>query len=365
MQQHPVPQNITSYEFHLIGNMTLKQFGELGAGVGLGFLIYTTNLPNIVKWPIIIIAVATAALIAFVPFEGRPLDQWVIAFIKAIYRPTQFYWKKSEKIPEYFSFEAGKHVEYGPELDLSPARQQKIKEFIQTLPQEQELDTFELEQTKKVSYILNQFEDIQVQTTQVVKRVDKPNMKTHVRSLQSFNTVIQQQEKKQQDQQEKPHRTTARVDYSLKPKEVVIPKQDNPKVKLQKQEEHIPQEHIQENQAFTTTQHIQQETQQPIQQAQTDKDLPFPTKPKEPNKIVGMVVSKDNKIIEGAIVEITKPNGMPVRAIKTNKLGQFFISTPLSNGKYYIQAEKKNYTFSTLEIELTGEKVDPVKIQAE
>ena len=38
--------------------------------------------------------VQTCALpISFVPFQGRTLDVWIVAFIKSIYSPTQYIWK--------------------------------------------------------------------------------------------------------------------------------------------------------------------------------------------------------------------------------------------------------------------------------
>jgi hypothetical protein len=33
MKEHPIPQDITNYRFHIVGSMTLKQFGECAAGV--------------------------------------------------------------------------------------------------------------------------------------------------------------------------------------------------------------------------------------------------------------------------------------------------------------------------------------------
>ena len=36
METHPVPQNISSYEFRLVGDMTLKQFLYLAGGILLG-----------------------------------------------------------------------------------------------------------------------------------------------------------------------------------------------------------------------------------------------------------------------------------------------------------------------------------------
>ena len=98
MDQHPVPQNITSYEFRLVGDMTLKQFFQLAGGGIVGVVIYQLPLPFFIKWPLIFIAVGIGAALAFVPVQGRPFSQWLTAFFGAIYAPTEYYWSPSEKL---------------------------------------------------------------------------------------------------------------------------------------------------------------------------------------------------------------------------------------------------------------------------
>src|SRR6266404_3024588 len=103
-EQHPVPQNISSYQFHLVGDMTLKQFLELAAGVVVGVILYATGLPGIIKWPLIGISVIFGAALAFVPLEERPLEQWVVAFFRSVYSPTLFHWEKNDAT-KYFQEE--------------------------------------------------------------------------------------------------------------------------------------------------------------------------------------------------------------------------------------------------------------------
>jgi len=84
MDQHPVPQQISSYQFRLVGDMTLKQFLELAGGALVGLLFYASSLPGIIKWPLIIISVLFGAALAFLPLEDRPLEIWVLAFFVSI-----------------------------------------------------------------------------------------------------------------------------------------------------------------------------------------------------------------------------------------------------------------------------------------
>jgi hypothetical protein len=49
--------------------------------------------------------------------------------------------------------------------------------------------------------------------------------------------------------------------------------------------------------------------------------------------------------------------------VKTNALGQFFITTPLANGEYVVEAEQDQMQFPSQSIVLTGELVDPIEIR--
>ena len=69
MEQHPVPQQISSYEFRLVGDMTLKQFGQLAAGGILALFFYVSPLPGYFKWPLMIFSFFGGAAMAFLPFE--------------------------------------------------------------------------------------------------------------------------------------------------------------------------------------------------------------------------------------------------------------------------------------------------------
>src|SRR5260221_1033065 len=117
MQEHPVPQNVTGYEFHLIGQMTLKQFFTAGVGVLFAIITNATNLPTIFKFPLIFLFGVGGFGMAFVPYEGRSLDKWFLAFIRSIYHPTLFFWKKTNPVPEAFSYVQPKFLDTRPTVD--------------------------------------------------------------------------------------------------------------------------------------------------------------------------------------------------------------------------------------------------------
>jgi len=95
VEQHPIPQDVTGYRFRLVGDMTLKQFAELAGGLVLALVFWSSPLPFFFKYPLAALAAVLGAGMAFVPINGRPFEQWIIAFIRSIYSPTVFIWNKS------------------------------------------------------------------------------------------------------------------------------------------------------------------------------------------------------------------------------------------------------------------------------
>src|SRR3989344_1059812 len=99
MEQHPVPQNVTTFQFRLIGDMTIKQFGYLAGGAILAYISYNLPLPFFFRWPLTAIFALGGIGFAFVPIEERPMDVWFLSFIKSIYSPTLYLWQREEAIP--------------------------------------------------------------------------------------------------------------------------------------------------------------------------------------------------------------------------------------------------------------------------
>lgn len=86
--------------------------------------------------------------------------------------------------------------------------------------------------------------------------------------------------------------------------------------------------------------------------------------PQIPNIIAGIVRNIDQTVLANAIVLIKDSEKSPVRALKTNSLGQFAIITPLPNGKYYIEFEKEGCQFNPISLELKGETLSLLNIVA-
>lgn len=190
MKQHPIPQDITNYKFHLVGSMTLKQFAELAVAAVLAFLIYKTNLIGIVKWPLVFTIVGLGAAIAFVPIEERPLDHWIKTFFKNIYKPTKFFWKKSSKVPDFFNYQISSTQDdfFAPDVNLNPARKQRIFEYLKSIPEKNDQDQFDLLEKEKIGDVLQQFAEVEVKAEQIrvePSKQEKPSLQTRVRKLKA------------------------------------------------------------------------------------------------------------------------------------------------------------------------------------
>lgn len=94
MEQHPIPRQITSFEFKLIGFMTLKQFLYLVIFAPIG---YITSVIFPLPFVNVLLGIAVAGLgvaLAFLPINDRPLDIWIRNIWKRLNSPTQFTYHK-------------------------------------------------------------------------------------------------------------------------------------------------------------------------------------------------------------------------------------------------------------------------------
>lgn len=94
-------------------------------------------------------------------------------------------------------------------------------------------------------------------------------------------------------------------------------------------------------------------------------EIPSITSSVIPNVIYGTIRDKDGHLLENAVIIIKDKKNEPIRALKTNKLGQFKTNTPLSNGEYTIFATKSGLTFTPFKIDLKGAIIDEIELLAQ
>ena len=310
MKQHPIPQDVTGYKFHLIGNMTLKQFAELIAGAIIAVIIYSTNLIGIVKWPLFIFVILLTVMIAFVPIEERPLDHWIGTFIKNLWKPTKFFWKKSAKAPDFFNYQAGQTAATAPpEVNYSPARQGRIKEYLQSIPNNQDrLDDWDKQRQQQAQQVLTSFDQVKIKVNDISvekKAAEKPPLKTQVRELRS------------QKVDNLPVTKTTKNNKETESVEIQTP-------------ENLTKEKVRLN-----------------------------------TKLSGRVLDSQGQAVARALVEfIQQDSGQTVRLVKTDAAGQFSLGNPLPSGDYQINTEATNLQFPQVQFNSMQLSNQPIIIQA-
>lgn len=305
IQQHPVPQDISNYRFRLIGDMTIKQFSSLGICIVLTVIIYSSPLPFFFKYPLSFAFLALGVGMAFIPVQGRTLDVWILAFFKSIYSPTQYIWKH------------GQDINNNPILTTTPV-------------------------TEPVNTPSTPVVPVSTPTAEPAIQPD-PQPEAVAESVQQPNPVIE------------PVTTTV---VETETKNVEIPTTEVTPVEIKvvnssTQSSPIPASEPTVNNTPVPNNPINNEI----------SSLPIPFTPSTPNTLVGLTLTPDEKILDGVLIEIKSQN-LTLRATKSNKLGQFLFARPLENGLFQILAEKEGYTFEVYSINLTGEIVKPLKIQA-
>lgn len=282
MEQHAIPQQISSYEFRLVGSMTLKQFFKLACGLLIAFVIYSSRLVFLVKWPLVFLFAAFGFALAFMPINERPLDLWIGIFIKGILLPTIYLWKKQptnlDILDSGFGYKKDEDEE-GELEEVLVGKKPQAEEFLASLPPEKTVEKEELTTTQSAE------EEVSPLTEEVLQRTEP-----RVEILLS-----------------KPPEATAEPEFG---------------------------------------------------------EIPMPKPPTTPNVIVGMITDKNGKILENAIVEIQDTIGNPVRALRSNQLGQFRTTAPLANGEYTITIEREGYWFDIIKVTAEGKVIPTLKIKA-
>lgn len=103
MEPHPIPRQITTFEFKLIGFMTIKQFLYVALFGGLGLLTYfAIQVPyvNVISG----IGIACIGLaFAFIRYNERPLDVWIRNIFLRLTTPSQYFYKKNNPLPDFLT----------------------------------------------------------------------------------------------------------------------------------------------------------------------------------------------------------------------------------------------------------------------
>lgn len=333
---HAIPQNVTAFQFHLIGDMTLKQFLYLLVGVGVAYLVFVlfSGSVPIIAWPITFISAILGVAFAFIPISDRPLDYWLGSFLKAVYSPTKKVWSKNGKKytqePQFFNRLLAYYSSTTAPIQnipTSPPTQQPIIQIIQNQPKpENPMQQADLPTTEELGKTVELAKEAQTLQTEIIKTERELNVIKQQNDTQAINQVMANLQKLFGEAAEIKRQIAA-----VNPDPLSSIAKDKVKVTI------VPPFVSKQTQIILTS---------------------------LPNVINGIVRDATGNYLENVVVVIYDKEGLPVRALKTNKLGQFSGSTPLPNGTYNIELEKDNLVFDTLQIILEGKVLPPLGVMA-
>lgn len=351
MENHPIPQDVTGFKFKLIGSITVKQFLYLLGGGVLATVIFLLPTNIILKIPFMIMFFSTGAAFAFVPVDGRPMDRMMMNFLRTIPSENEYvYHKRGANIAAFEFFQTAKPITKADTNSQTDAEYKKNLFLAQLRNSGYKADDSE---TAFVKNIKSFFDD----SVSEKKPIDADGGITgdaHREAIQPIRVQRIEVAKVANEPVSPPVAETKTTDNSqeadalahdeLLQKAVIKSAQ----AASDTQKTVIP--------GLTGTAHV----------VATDAQLKsgFPTLPDVPNVILGIVKDPRGKILPNILVEVVDGNNTPVRAFKTNALGQFAAATPLPNGVYKVifeDAQKKN-EFNTIEITLTGTIFQPLEV---
>lgn len=418
MEQHPVPQNVTTFQFRLIGDMTIKQFGYLAGGIILGYILYKIPLPFFFTWPLAIGSAVLGFGLAFVPVEERPMDIWIASFFKNVYSPTQYIWQKKQptpakiappiqqKTPGQTAATAGQapnitHTQqsvltwlvglfsswFGSTHPVSAPKPEIPRAPVAAAPRHH-LPTPPVVPIRAASpgvvISLERMSD----PLAWLKKLFYASPKVALSPGLEFNNALA------------PHHSTSLI---IKPQPTVhvappVAPPITPPAAHPVAHERVVELQGQLSDSLAERERLEKELmalhQQVAQQARASTTLParqasmtptnntttsvrvftpeaatragIPKLTTFPNVVTGIIKDYNGNLLPGILITVRDGNDTPLRALKTNKLGQFAASTPLPNGTYIVEIEdpKNTLVFDKIQIPINGAVASPIEVVA-
>lgn len=436
MEQHPVPQNVTTFQFRLIGDMTIKQFGYLAGGIIAAYISYKLPLPFFFTWPLAVAAGLLGFGLAFVPIEERPMDIWIASFFRNTYSPTQWVWSREAK-----SSSTGQKTIPG-KLPASVAQTAPVH-HASALEQISSIFLAWLrpvaaapKPTPKTAPAVSPATIVHAQTSQPAAHQpatlithtttgdsravshDFPNLFGWLDSFfrdkpgtsmgqpaYSFTDAFASSQKpspiagKPATPAPQPSKPQPPMTAAPQPRPAAAPQtgpiqqavHDDKLVSLQTQlsdmmreRERLEKELITMKQKAEELSHIPQAPPPPMRQAAVlhaspqsgptvriiapgaAKNAGLPRLTTFPNIVTGIVKDQYGNLLPGMLITVRDRDDIPLRALKTNRLGQFAASTPLPDATYIVEIEdpKGGFVFDKAQIQLNGSVAPPIEVTA-
>jgi hypothetical protein len=455
MDQHPIPQDVTGFQFKLIGSMTVKQFGYVAAGVVMAVILYylpmNTPFAILIKLFLIPIVGASGVVVAFVPIDGRPIDIMTTNFVKALFAPNQYIYRHQGRKMSFSTVTTVKPVaattaaqkaggsvpSASPNSSQLQDKEAKLRAFLMSSQGGVKNDLDKKEDTflkaftpvtptgarptvtpapkptlpaipvaKPTIATPNIAPKVAVAPAPIVPSAPKPTPhsvaaapglppapqpenKETAESLAQKEMQLTQALAQAKQEEAKPlpqaDHDAAHIKVEELAKQIadihsqkVQLEQELAKLKTQLSEQKNPAQPITAAPAVSpdaapapaplpAANAIPVQDPKLVKVVQKDtavKKTDLPKVSDTPNVVVGIVKDPRGNVLSNILVEVKDKNGNPVRAFKTNPLGQFASATPLSPGVYTIELEdpKGQNNFDVIQITANNEIMRPIEI---
>jgi hypothetical protein len=395
MENHPIPQDITGFQFKLIGDMTLKQFAFLAGGIIIGWIIYSLPILIFIRIPLAAFLAILGTCLAFVPIGGRPMDVMIKNYFKAIFSPTQYVYQKGggDLLQTQANIASG--ISKNQKGDVVGAtREKQLTDIIKSLPKgKNKLDQKETvffqalnnnsgqpvgDQTQPAFVGPHAFANQAplapaVQPKAPVKKIEENRGKEELDEDLKKTAAILEKELQAAKTKELADKVDTKeyleahqkvLDLQKNLNDLLSQKQDL-ETKLMDLQKELQKKTDTVYSASTATSEPQKETKfvRNIPQGM-GKSVGLPIAPEFPNVVTGIIKDPRGNPLPNILVEVKDADGNAVRAFKTNALGQFASATPLTNGDYVIEFEDtaSQNKFDTVGFKANGEIILPIEV---
>ena len=338
MENHPIPQDITGFKFKLIGSITIKQFLYLLAGGALALIVYLLPGGIVIKLPFMLTFFGIGASLAFLPIEGRPMDAMLVNFIKALPSENQYIYKKRGVNFAHYAFlqppqPAAKTKEGTEAKNDSDTKRSLLLSQLRT-----HYDRPDEKEAVFLKNIKGYFDTEKVNNIRVTDLTPKADELPQKMAEEKLETPMQ----------EEVSVPAATAQVATEPEPAISDGAETP----------------QENEAIKQITPVDTNSNARTVIPESQIRAGFPTLPDVPNVILGIVKDPRGRVLPNILVEVIDQNNVPVRAFKTNALGQFASATPLPAGTYkvFFEDAQKVHEFEATEITLTNQIFNPLEI---
>jgi hypothetical protein len=309
MEQHAIPRQITTFEFKLIGFMTLKQFIVLVVFGLVALLVYFVFQGHIIGILLSILILGAGAAVALLPIQDRYIDEWARLLLKGLNSQTQYIYDKRNKTASLYYL----HDLYFTE--------------------------------------------------------DPHRVMAHIESKEKLNAYLAaQREQKQKGGKRKQH-VQSLMQHSTKQLQA---RQFQPSLQ-NKQAQTAPSPPSTQTQASPQASAPSSGPQTPLHPPASSQPAPRQSAPSQPAAqqmkhpfFTGLIKNNRRIPLPGILVYIKDAQDNPIRILKTNPHGVFATYSPLPPGTYNVEIKDPNeqYFFDRMNIDVGTSNPTPYEFQS-